>query len=486
MASSLAPPVVTGSRTLGWRRPQLSLGVCGVAGAIVVGAAAGLGPLAGGAALLGCLVAAAVLLRPASALIVLGGVVPAASGLQRGLPVPGLRLSEIALGGVAALVLLRLDGSTSPPWRAFDWAALAYVVGTVVLGAADVFSRGEGLDATSLGTLLGPFQFLLLYRATLSVLVNEDRRGGLLRLMLLPGAAVAILTLLQRFGALGVPGLLTRLTGFDARVAEAADVDSFGGLATTLRATGPFPHWQVLAGYLFVVGLLALALLLEPRQRAMRPGALVVVLVLSVAGIVASGTFTTTLGLAAGGLVLGLWARRFGHVVLGLGVAVVTTGVLFGGAISVRVAQQFSGIYANGLLPQSVAYRVSLWQNQILPLLDGRWLTGYGPSLPPGLSFPYTESVYLTLLMRGGVILLGTYALLMAALAVMAHRDLHHADPLQRVVARVLLILVVLLIPFHLLEPYFVVTGLPHLLWILAAIASAGALAQRVPPSRPA
>lgn len=479
---SLAAP----ERRLGgpdWAHPELALGLAGVGGGLAVGAGAAYGPAAGLGALLLCIATAAVLARPWIGLLCLAAVVPALSGLQRGLPLPGLRLSEAIGAGVATLVLLRLDAASSPPWRAFDWAALAYAAGTVLLGAGDMLSRGDQFTLTTIGTLFGPFQFLLIYRAALAVLHSEDRRALALRALLLVSVAVSLLTLAQRAGVPGIDDMLTRLTGVDAQQAAREEQLAFGRFESTLRSTGPFPHWQVLAGYLFVIAVLAIALLLERTRRVLPAPWLLAICGLAVAGMIASGTFTTTLGLVPAALLLGFWARRLGRVAFTLGVGGMVLLTLFWSTVSPRIDQQFRGAGSGDIIPQSIHYRIDLWQDQLLPLLTGRWLTGYGPALPPGLSFPYTESVYLTLLLRGGVVLLVLYALLMVALGARAARNLDDPDPLARTMGRTMLVLVIALVPFHLLEPYFLTTGLPHLLWLLAAVLMAGGAARREAPT---
>jgi O-antigen ligase len=122
-------------------------------------------------------------------------------------------------------------------------------------------------------------------------------------------------------------------------------------------------------------------------------------------------------------------------------------------------------------VPQSIAYRIELWTGELLPAIAGRWLTGWGPDLPSSLSFEHTESMYLTLLFRGGVPLLLIYAGLMLALAGAAWRLARRAgDPVDAMLARIVLVLVATLAILHVLEPYFVTTGLPHLVWVLAAL----------------
>jgi O-antigen ligase len=79
--------------------------------------------------------------------------------------------------------------------------------------------------------------------------------------------------------------------------------------------------------------------------------------------------------------------------------------------------------------------------------------------------------MYLTLLFRGGVPLLLIYAGLMLALAGAAWRLARRGPrPLDALLGRVVVALVALLAILHLLEPYFATTGLPHLIWLLAAL----------------
>jgi hypothetical protein len=67
----------------------------------------------------------------------------------------------------------------------------------------------------------------------------------------------------------------------------------------------------------------------------------------------------------------------------------------------------------------------------------------------------------------------------MWALATAARRVTYEEeDPDRRVAARVLLALVIILVPMHFVMPYFVDTGLPQLLWVLAGIALAGSYAR--------
>jgi hypothetical protein len=190
--------------------------------------------------------------------------------------------------------------------------------------------------------------------------------------------------------------------------------------------------------------------------------------------MVSTGTFVTTFGAIAAALLLAAWYRRLSPLAAALSATAAGAALLFGSFIQERIAFTFSaapGTDRAALMPQSVAYRIELWTHELLPAIAGRLLTGYGPDLPPGLSFQYTESMYLTLLFRGGIPLLLIYAGLMLALAGVASCIARARRPFDGMLGRTLVVLVALLAVLHLLEPYFVTSGLPHLIWILAGLA---------------
>jgi hypothetical protein len=59
----------------------------------------------------------------------------------------------------------------------------------------------------------------------------------------------------------------------------------------------------------------------------------------------------------------------------------------------------------------------------------------------------------------------------MLGLFVAARRRTDDADDTRRSMARAVVVCVALLVPMHLLEPYFTTTGLPQLIFALAALA---------------
>jgi hypothetical protein len=176
-----------------------------------------------------------------------------------------------------------------------------------------------------------------------------------------------------------------------------------------------------------------------------------------------------------------------------LAVGVLVVVALLGPFLAARLDQQFesrvgqaSGAGGPSFLPQTIRYRVEVWQEEYLPLVASNLLTGYGPGLPPYINWRYTETLYVTLLLKGGLPLLAIYAGLMYAGWLLARwlASSSLASSEERSIAQVVLILIVILIPMHFINPYFANTGLAHPLWILFGLLAGAAGRLRTRPRR--
>jgi hypothetical protein len=436
---------------------------------VTVGVAAAVGIVPGIVTLIAVAVALVVLAQPTLGAFALVAVAPAISGLRPGLPLPVFRLSELIIMAFATLILLAARPGRTAPWGAFDWLALAYVLATAALGTYDLYSRHEAISLANLERLLGPFQFFLLYRALRTVLTTNAQRRMALRLLLLASVPVSLLALLQVLRVGGTPRLLADLTGSQL----------YFDLGTVPRATGPFPHWHDLGGYLFVIVLVGVALLVTGATAVMSRRLLGVVVALAAAGVASTVSFTPIAGTVIGSLFLLPLARRpqrwFGVVAL----CAVVIAILFGPLIAGRYHEQFvtyGPVNQRPLLPQNLNFRIDVWTTEFVPLLRRHLTTGYGPDVPPNLVFRYTESVYVTLLLRGGLPLLIIYGGLMLALALRA-RDVKDDDgPELRAIAHVVFLVVVLAVFMQMATNYFVNSGFPFLFWVLAALLTGSAV----------
>jgi hypothetical protein len=429
----------------------------GAAVAAATGVLTGLEPAAGLLAVAGTAWCLAVALHPRLGLFALVAIAPAISGLSRGFPLPGLRLSELLIAATAAVMLL--VARRSVPWRWLDWAACAYIAATFLLGALGLARRNAPLTADELGAMIGPLQFLLLYRAVAATADTEALRTRCLAWLVLGSLPVSLLTMLQYLGAPGVVDLLADATGRTGSVA---------------RASGPFEHWQTLAGYLAMVVFIGVtSLLVRPVARRWL---LVTALAAACTALLLTLSIGPILAVVAGAIVLGLWLGRSVEVILCLLAAVVVLGLLFQPETGARIDQQFArGPTAEhpAWVPQTLAYRWEIYETRNVPSLHGRWIAGYGPDLPPEFErFPYAESLYFGLLLRGGLILLATYALLTAAYFAVGRAAVRRSrSPSGEIAGRVLQIAAVAFLFLNLIESYFLGSGQPHTLWILAGIA---------------
>jgi O-antigen ligase len=465
----------------GWLLPrvleesQLARIAVGVGATVAVGAAASQGPQVGAAAVAVVALTVLAAYRPVFGVLVMVAVVPVTSGLARGLPIPGFRVSELLTVLVGGTILLTVPKQRTRPWAIFDLVALAYALATLGFGAADLALRHAAASFEDVGTLLGPVQFLLLYRATLVVVREGRERLACLYALVAASVPVAVLGILQQQDVGPFRSLGQSLTG--------VDLNSDFSYQLLARATGPFDHWQALGGYLFIVILVGVALLAE--RSAARPRLpLIAVLVLAGAALLLSASIAPTVCTLIGAMAIAFWAstrrgwERF-RPLLAVGLAALVVAIVVLPVIEQRAALQFGHGTAAGqdtVVPHTLAYRYDVWAQQYIPALSHNWLTGYGPTLPPSITWQYTESLYFTLLLRGGVVLLLAYIGLMIAAAVRARAAARDSDEGARVAGRVLLVAIVALIFMHAEIPYFVNSGLPHVFWILAAVAGSRTL----------
>ena len=445
------------------QRSPVFLALLGLATALVVAVAIQLGTGIALAAVLGVALAFAVALNEMLGLVLLALLTPITSGLARGLPVPGFRVSEVLVGVVA--VILLVSARRVVRWTAFDWLALVYALATFALGAYNLLERGDPFTGDDWGILVGPFQFILLYRAVAVTARTPERQRIVLRLLLLASVPVALLAIGQQLDVLGMRDFVTTLTGsdiYERTVGEAA------------RATGPFPHWHNLAGYLLMIVLVIVALALRQVTSVLPTWALLTIGLLDGIALIQTLSIAPIFGAIAGALLIAVLLGQVARVFVGAAVVVLLAALLFGARLEARYAEQFvqaPGTDRSSFVPQTIQYRYDLWTTKLIPGLEGRWITGYGPDLPPAIqSFPHTESMYIALLYRGGVLLLVIWAALIVAAALAARTASRHPDPLQQALGAAVLAAVLCLVVMQLIQSYFVDSGTPHVLWTLLGL----------------
>jgi hypothetical protein len=399
-----------------------------------------------------------VVCAPAIGVAGLALLTPVLSGMRAGLPVPHLRLSEVLIVWVGGLVILAARRPV-PRWGPLEWAGLAYGLATLGLGLLDLARRHSSLGDAQLNQMVGAFQYLVLLRAVRVGCPDPQDVRRTLRALLAGAVPVSLLALLQGFGVTAAHRFAVTLTGVDE-----------GHLT---RAIGPFSNWQVLAGYLFIIALLTTAALVEHESIIVSAKLGIPLLVLVLAALARTLTIGAFVGaiLGCGVLLVGAGRIRMSRA-QAISAGLVAVGGL-AAVVAARFQQQFTaqtGQAPTGLLPQTIADRVHNWTHQYLPALTGRWPIGYGPGLPPQATWRYTDSVYITVLLRGGLVLLGFYLLLMYAF----YRQARTIDrsSVRHVPAVAVAVAVALLLVLQLIATYFTTSGLPEVLWMLAGLSA--------------
>ena len=444
------------------QRYHLFLAVVAAVAMVLVAAAAGVSPLIAVGLIVAIAVAFAVALNEMVGLALLAALAPATSGLARGIPVPGLRFSEALIGGVG--IILLVSARRFVRWTPLDWLALLYALATLCLGAWDVLAQGQHINQSELDVLLGPLQFLLLYRATAVTARTPERRRVALRLMLWASVPVALLAIGQQFNFPEVRSLLVTLTNNNV----------YSATNTAARVTGPFPLWHNLAGYMLIYLLAIAALLLRGVTDVLSRGSLVAIALVDTVALVETLSIAPIIALVAGVAILGIYFKGITRVVAGLAVVIIAGLLVFGARIDARFTQEYGrapGTQGSALVPQTIQHRFDLWTTELIPALKGHVVTGYGPALPPQFAnFPYTESLYINLLYRGGLVLLAIFLGLAVSMVVASMRARLDRDPLQKALGPAVAMAVVALVVIGFIESYFTDDGPPQVLWMLLGL----------------
>ena len=455
---------------MGWldRHPNgfVVVGIA-LASSVAVGAAVALKPKLAVMVVLAVAAGLAVLRRPAVGGYLLAGLVPITSGLRSGFPVPGFRLSEVLIGALSMAILLPATSRQTLRWRTLDWFLLAYVVVAAGGGAYSLTTDGVALSGGIIGTLLGPLQFLLLYRAIAVSLPRRRQRNTALRLFLLGSIPVSLIALAQQLRVSGINAFVSNITG-----STVFNGYSYGLFA---RATGPFDHWTPLAGYLLVIILLTISLLLHNVEGVLSRRALLFLLGMDALGLLLSAELSAMVALVITGVALGLWSGRLQFLLRwGLLVVLLLAGS-FGSYLQKRLSTEFyssAGSGRSALVPQTLQFRWNIWTQQYVPAIRAHLLFGYGPVLPNSIVWQYTESQYVTFLMWGGIPLLIAFIAMMWALFARARKMARAVgdDTARWAMARAVALLVVATYVIDSVYPYMTSAGLPQALWVLVGI----------------
>ena len=322
-------------------------------------------PLYGVAVALAAVGAAVFAGRPALSAYTMVALVPLISGLGRGVPIPGFRLSELVTVGLGLLVIVTADYRNQRSYTAIDAALALYALATLGLGIAARVRTGDPVSGGDLNVLIGPVQFLIFYRCCLSA--TQTQRLRALVIVVLSSIVMSLLAILQTLSP-AVDTQLRSLTDYN--------VTDYSG-SGIIRASALFPHFQVLSIYLALTILLGVALLVFGSLAGWTRVAVAVAVGLAAVALVETVTLTTIAGTTLGVAALLAMSDRRARYLTVFGVVAVIIGAAFAPTLSKRAHEQSSVVAGtaasdrNPLIPQTVAYRYDVWTKQSIPAMSG-------------------------------------------------------------------------------------------------------------------
>lgn len=443
---------------------QLFIAISGaILGSLVVGMTAAESIPNACILLIGAALAIAMTLQGRYLAIALVAGVPLLSGIDRGGAIPMLKVSEALtiLGAVLALAIRpKLQRSK---YTLIDWGFALY--------AATSFSLGMFHASGSLSVMINqerpvfqPVIMFFLYRAVVVTVRSRKVLRAALRALLIASCVAGVIALVQSLPIPAFRQLLFDITG-------STMIDTGGG---TVRATGPFPIWHSLDGFLLPCVFVALALVLEgDKQSIATRRFLGIVLAIDVLAIVS--TLTVAMGIAGilGAIFMGFLYQRTRQVVVGILISALAAGLLFAPALALRYEQQYesgSPVRSSSGTPQTFTYRMLVWQRDYVPLLEPVLTEGYGNSLPDSARFAHTENQYITYLLRGGTPLLMAALGMMFCAAVGGWAAARRFTGESRALGRSIMTSVVALLPLFVIWPYLSNAGFGQSWPVLAAL----------------
>lgn len=459
--------------------------VGGLVAVVVLGSLSAINPQIGVAG--GLLILLLAILIPRPILIVYGLTLalPLTGGLARGAVIPVLRVGQALLVfGFIFFVLARPGRLGKSRLSAIDLVFALFVLTEAVFPVLALYYRGEQLNVTAfnivlgespLQVLLGPIQYYLLYRIVVAILSSEKQIKVLLEMTFLASIIVSIIGILEKF----VGPIRRFIETYYPPQSQSTSVSY-----VELRIASTLQHFSGLGAYLTFTIILALACYAAQRYLKIPLWLLAATFLFDSIALILTGTLSAWIGLAVGTMVVFLLLRRVPKVVFYVLAGIVLAVIIFQSSILNRLSFQFGTGSTQGLLPESLAFRITLWQQIFLPAIGHSLLFGYGPAPAALNSWPAEESQYFFLLLRGGLPYFFSYLLLIGvAIALCWQQIKSKTEDASRPVAIALFAILVAISVMNFSGEYFTYVGGTQTLWTLLAVVVANRQLRALEPS---
>ncbi|NJO83444.1 MAG: hypothetical protein HC828_11915 [Blastochloris sp.] len=398
---------------------------------------------------------------------------PLTIGLPRGFGgIPLLRLGEVLMVVVFAAVMI--NGLLNHPWKLrlgpLDLGMFAIVLTGSIIPTLVVEGRRLEVGAEGFNVLVGPIKYLLVYRMIRSVVQTREHVRTIIHCLLFASTIVGLVGIGQRQNILGIDDFV-RTYYMDEGTRQWISRSWLNPEA--FRITSLMSNWNVAGSYLSFSIIIAIyyAQTFTNGWRWMLW--LGPVIAINGLALILTGNTSSTLGLI-GAIALGtLYLRRLPRGAVLLVIGAILSMIFFSNFVMLRLTEQFGGNANTGVTGNSFFTRVSLWQTQFLPVLEGNYLLGIGPELPDQIWWNTEESQYLFLLYKGGIFYLIGYLAWVGLTLWMCKRAMDSSDELARMLGLAGALVMVALLYMGISNAYATYTPPMANVWILLAIVSA-------------
>ncbi|MGW9565547.1 hypothetical protein [Prescottella equi] len=398
--------------------------------------------------------------------------VPTSAGSARGLVVPGLRLSEVLTVALGVWCLIRLGPRLKTSGPAFG-AVFAFVGVSFVVGLTSAVHRSDLPLSLLVQDAVGVAQYLILFVIAFNFANFALVAERFVQVLIWCGGVMGTIAVLQLAGFQPSRDLGTFVTG-NVHIADPL-------LWKAPRSFGLFFAWHALGGYLALVLILGIAVMAGGLGIVRASKWMWLPIGATLAGLLTTLTFAPIAVGLGGAAVVALLRGKLTY----LFVATVVSLIVFfetpvGQELNSRVIAQSAN--SGGELPQTIAYRLNVWQRDFLPIIGEHFWTGYGPTSEADAVFAYPESMYIAVLLRGGVLLLLALIVLLIVAVVVAYRGAGASAPEWRsagAVATAVVAATPFLVCAMVIHPYLNDAGVSQLFFLFLGVAAAAAASRR-------
>ncbi len=397
---------------------------------------------------------------------------PLTGGLARGAAIPVLRV------GQALLVLGFIIFMLAKPGRLgkYRLTVIDLVFAIFVLTEAvfpvlalyyngneiNLFANNAVLGQSPLQVLLGPVQYYVLYRIVVATISSDRQIKKILELSFIVSIIVAGIGILEKF----VGPVRAFIVAYYPPISQSATVSD-----TELRIASTLQHFSGLGAYLTFTLILALACYTVKGQMKISRQLLAATFLFDSIALVLTGTIAVWIGLAVGVAVVFLLIRHIPKTVIFVLIGITLAVIIFQPFIADRLNFQFGSGNSQGIIPESLAFRIMLWRQIFLPAIAQNLLFGAGPAPTALNSWPAEESQYFFVLLRGGLPYFLSYLLLIGtAMAVCWRQIKDKNDDTSRPVAIALFAILISISVMNFSGEYFTYVGGTQTIWTLLAI----------------